>query len=196
MLGEAFAPKESDVYMQLSPGKLVVHPHHGPAAVTNRTQRTVKGTEVTYIELTIRSNNLVVSIPESKVEDIGVREVYGLAHLRTLLEVVQEPSGVEEKQWSRRMKANQEKVASGLLEQIAEVVRDLGRRRDTKGLSMAEKDLFRAAQTPLAAEVALALDVSDDEAVEVIEAVANGASLDELGFAADGSAAGAEPAMA
>src|SRR5690606_9878465 len=103
--------------------------------------------------------------------------------LRTLLEVVQEPSGVEEKQWSRRMKANQEKVASGLLEQIAEVVRDLGRRRDTKGLSMAEKDLFRAAQTPLAAEVALALDVSDDEAVEVIDAVANGASLDELGFA-------------
>ena len=180
--------------MQLTPGKLVVHPHHGPAAVTNRTQRTVKGAEVTYIELTVRSTNLVVSIPESKVEEIGVREVYDRAHLRRLLEVVQEPGGAEEKQWSRRMKANQEKVSSGLLEQIAEVVRDLGRRRDTKGLSMAEKDLFRSAQAPLAAEVALALDITEDEACEVIDSVANGASLDDLGFAA--SASDAEPAMA
>ncbi|QCU78938.1 hypothetical protein E7744_12975 [Citricoccus sp. SGAir0253] len=182
------------MYMQLIPGKLVVHPHHGPAAVTNRFQRTVKGAEVTYIELTIRSNNLVVSIPEAKVEEIGVREVYDRAHLRRLLEVVQEPTGVEEKQWSRRMKANQEKVASGLLEQIAEVVRDLGRRRDTKGLSMAEKDMFRNAQAPLVAEVALALEITEDEATEVLEAVANGASLDELGFAE--SATGAEPVPA
>ncbi|MFC7401802.1 CarD family transcriptional regulator [Citricoccus sp. GCM10030269] len=180
--------------MQLSPGKLVVHPHHGPAAVTNRTQRTVKGAEVTYIELTVRSSGLVVSIPESRVEEVGIREVYDRAHLRKLLEVVQESSGVEEKQWSRRMKANQEKVASGMLEQIAEVVRDLGRRRDTKGLSMAEKDLFRSAQVPLAAEVGLALGITEDEAVEVIDAVANGASLDELGFAEDAS--DSEPAMA
>jgi len=192
--GVAFALKERDVYMQLIPGKLVVHPHHGPATVTNRFQRTVKGAEVTYIELTIRSNNLVVSIPEAKVEDIGVREVYDRAHLRKLLEVVQEPTGVEEKQWSRRMKANQEKVASGLLEQIAEVVRDLGRRRDTKGLSMAEKDMFRNAQAPLVAEVALALEITEDEATEVLEAVANGASLDELGFAE--APADAEPALA
>jgi CarD family transcriptional regulator len=182
------------VYMQLVPGKLVVHPHHGPAAVTNRFQRTVKGAEVTYIELTIRSNNLVVSIPEAKVEEIGVREVYDRAHLRRLLEVVQEPTGVEEKQWSRRMKANQEKVASGLLEQIAEVVRDLGRRRDTKGLSMAEKDMFRSAQAPLVAEVALALEITEDEAAEVLEAVANGASLDELGFPE--TTPDAEPALA
>lgn len=192
--GVAFALKERDVYMQLIPGKLVVHPHHGPATVTNTFQRTVKGAEVTYIELTIRSNNLVVSIPEAKVEDIGVREVYDRAHLRKLLEVVQEPTGVEEKQWSRRMKANQEKVASGLLEQIAEVVRDLGRRRDTKGLSMAEKDMFRNAQAPLVAEVALALEITEDEATEVLEAVANGASLDELGFAE--APADAEPALA
>ena len=111
--GVAFALKERDVYMQLIPGKLVVHPHHGPATVTNTFQRTVKGAEVTYIELTIRSNNLVVSIPDAKFDEIGVREVYDRAHLRKLLEVVQEPTGVEEKQWSRRMKANQEKVASG-----------------------------------------------------------------------------------
>ena len=81
------------------------------------------------------------------------------------------------------MKANQEKIATGELERVAEVVRDLGRRRDAKGLSMAEKDLFRDAQSPLVAEVALALEVDQDRATEILEQVATGTPLSEFGFA-------------
>lgn len=168
--------------MQFTPGQLVVHPHHGPATVADRKVRKVKGDDVAYITLQIHHQDLTISIPESKAEEVGVREVCDRVRLRRLLEIIQEPTTSEEQQWSRRMKANQEKIATGELERVAEVVRDLGRRRDSKGLSMAEKDLFRDAQSPLVAEVALALEVDQDRATEILELVATGTPLTEFGF--------------
>jgi CarD family transcriptional regulator len=93
-----------------------------------------------------------------------------------LFEVLRAPTVEEETKWSRRMKDNQEKIKVGDIFTIAGVVRDLTRRHDDKGLSLAERDLLRHAQGPLITEIALSLGVTTDAAETALhEALAGNA---------------------
>jgi CarD family transcriptional regulator len=72
--------------------------------------------------------------------------------------------------WSRRFKNHQEKLKSGDVYQVAEVVRNLALREREKGLSAGEKTLFTKARNVLVSELSFALDVSEDDALEKVEA--------------------------
>ncbi|MFD1507127.1 CarD family transcriptional regulator [Georgenia yuyongxinii] len=156
--------------MQFSAGQVVVHPHHGPATITEITTRILRGVPTNYLSLQVHRTNLVVAVPMDKVDEVGVRAVFDRGQIESLFEVLQAASGQEEEQWSRRQKANHEKLLTGDLFAAAGVVRDLTRRLDTKGLSWGEKDMLRDARKPLLAEIALSLDLSDDEAVAALDA--------------------------
>lgn len=154
--------------MKFQVGKTVIHPHHGPAAVANVMTRTIKGVEVEYVELEVVASKLRVSLPTAKAEEIGIRAVAGLDELNKLAEVLSGPTVSEEPQWSRRYKATRASIASGDPLQLAAVVRDLVRRRERGSLSLGEKDLLKEASAPLLAEIALAVDVSEEQAREVM----------------------------
>jgi CarD family transcriptional regulator len=79
--------------------------------------------------------------------------------MNALFDVLRAPTLDEESKWSRRMKDNQEKIRVGDIVTVAGVVRDLTRRNDDKGLSLAERDLLRHAQRPLVTEIALSLGI-------------------------------------
>lgn len=150
--------------MNFSTGQTVVHPHHGPATVTDITTRLVRGVPTTYLRLTVRSTNLVLGVPLEQATDLGLRAVLDDTQAEDLLTLLRSPSGEQQTVWSRRIKDNSDKVRSGDLFTIAAVVRDLTRRNDERGLSLAEKDLLRDARTPLVAELAVHLSVSDTAA--------------------------------
>ncbi|REE04949.1 hypothetical protein LG284_10175 [Citricoccus nitrophenolicus] len=168
--------------MRLVPGQFVVHPHHGPAIVLDRQVRQLKGKDVAYVELEIQDKGLRISVPESMVKDIGVRDVSSHTQVRKLMSLLAKPSEYVEEQWSRRLKAFQEKLATGDLPRVAEVVRDLHRRQAEKDLSMAERTLYRDAVEILAAEVAIVLDVSVVEAEDVMVQAIDGTPLKDLGL--------------
>ncbi|NLA29858.1 MAG: hypothetical protein GX875_09440 [Propionibacterium sp.] len=157
--------------MKFHVGQTVIHPHHGPAEVAKVMTRTVRGERVEYAELEIVSSRLVISIPISKAVEIGIRDVAGTHELDKLADVLSGPTVGEEPQWSRRYKANRASIASGDPLQLAAVVRDLVRRRERGSLSLGEKDLLKEAAAPLLAEIALAIDVSEDDAREVIHSM-------------------------
>lgn len=157
--------------MKFHVGQTVIHPHHGPAMVAKVMTRTLRGAQVEYAELEVVSSKLMVSIPVSRAEEIGIRDVAGVHELNRLADVLSGPTVGEEPQWSRRYKANRASIASGDPLQLAAVVRDLVRRRERGSLSLGEKDLLKEASAPLLAEIALAVDVSEDEASEVMYAM-------------------------
>lgn len=154
--------------MQLKVGQVVIHPHHGPAEVTDLYTRTVKGEEVEYADLEVQGNKLHVSLPVKNAEEIGIRDVAGREELGELTDVLCAPTVNEEKQWSRRYKANRAAMATGDPLQLATVVRDLVRRRERSSLSLGERDLLREASAPLIAEIAIAMKVSEEEAQEAM----------------------------
>ncbi len=77
--------------MKFHVGQTVIHPHHGPAMVAKVMTRTVRGERVDYAELEVVSSKLMVSIPVSKADEIGIRDVAGVRELDRLAEVLSGP---------------------------------------------------------------------------------------------------------
>jgi len=152
-------------------GETVVYPHHGAATIQDIFKRTVMGVEKTYLELRVAQGDLIIKVPAENVDLVGVRDVVDKKGLEKVFSVLREPYVEEPTNWSRRFKANGEKLASGDVIRVAEVVRDLSRRDTDKGLSAGEKRMLLKARQILVSELALA-EKSDE--------VAAGARLDEV----------------
>ncbi len=163
--------------MQFSTGQLVVHPHHGPSVVQGIRDLAGGGQLRTYVDLAVRRTNLTVSIPLDMAEEIGVRPLFGLAGVARLLKVLQAPSRAWERQWSRRMKENQERLRHGDLFETAAVVRDLARRDQENPLSTAERELLRTASRPILGELVESLEITDEAAEALVTAAVQGEEL-------------------
>ncbi|WP_136089391.1 CarD family transcriptional regulator [Auritidibacter ignavus] len=168
--------------MRLTPGKFVVHPQHGPAEVVSRSTKKIKGEDVDYVVLEVQEQRLQIAVPESSLSEIGVRDLSSHTRLRKLMSLLAKDGDTLEKQWSRRLKALREKLATGDLDNVAEVARDLYRRQKEKELSMAERNLYQEAKDMIIAEVALVLDVDHDEAERTIDGAIDGVPLTRLGL--------------
>lgn len=153
-------------------GRTVVHPHHGPATVTRLFSRKLRGEKVKYAELAVGIvPPLVIAAPIGSLEEIGVRDVVTRKQLNKLADVLSGPGDKLSSVWSARIKALGSKLATGDLANVAEVARDLLRRREERAISLAEKEILRDALRPLVAEVAVAVDVSEEEAERRITAL-------------------------
>lgn len=156
--------------MQFRIGQIAIHPFHGPGDIVDVVTRTVRGKEIDYLKLVIRGGNLVIGIPVDKAAEIGLRNVADQDQIDALFATLQAKTAPEEVSWSRRFKANQERLATGEPLIVATVVRDLTRRSHTVGLSMGERDMLRDARGPIVAELALALGICEDDASETLDA--------------------------
>ncbi|WP_406727377.1 CarD family transcriptional regulator [Streptomyces sp. GD-15H] len=160
--------------MQFSIGQTVVHPHHGPATVAQVLDRSVRGETRRYVQLQVHRSDLSIAVPVEKTHEVGLRPVYAPAQAQELLGVLEAPTGEQEETWSRRFKANQEKLRVGDLLLTAGVVRDLIRRQEERGLSTGEKDMLHHARRPVLAELALSLSLPDGEAERLLDSAVLG----------------------
>jgi CarD family transcriptional regulator len=133
--------------MSFKVGETVVYPHHGAALIEAIETRTIKG------------------------DLVGVRDVVGQDGLDRVFEVLRAPHTEEPTNWSRRYKANLEKLASGDVIKVAEVVRDLWRREKDRGLSAGEKRMLAKARQILVSELALAENTNEDKAETILDEV-------------------------
>ena len=147
--------------MEFNIGDTVVYPHHGAAVIEKKEQRQIKGETVDYLVLKVHQGDLTVRVPDKNAESVGVRDVVGEEGLLKVFSVLRETDVEEAGNWSRRYKANQERLASGDVNKVAEVVRDLWRRDQDRGLSAGEKRMLAKARQVLVGELALA-DGTDD----------------------------------
>ena len=158
--------------MTFNVGETVVYPNHGAAVIEDIETRTIKGEEKLYLVLRILGqNDLVVRVPASKLDLVGVRDVVDDEGLENVFEVLRKTNVEEPSNWSLRYKANLEKLHSGNVLKVAEVVRDLWRRERDRGLSAGEKRMLSKARQILVSELALAKKVADDRAEEMLDEV-------------------------
>ena len=157
--------------MQFEVGETVVYPHHGAAMIVEVKKRTIRGEEKVYLKLNVAQGDLTIEVPAENVDLVGVRDVIGKEGLDRVFEVLRTPFVEEPTNWSRRYKANLEKLASGDVIKVSEVVRDLWRRDQDRGLSAGEKRMLAKARQILISELALAEKTDEEKASLVLDEV-------------------------
>ncbi|MFZ0322653.1 MAG: CarD family transcriptional regulator [Actinomycetes bacterium] len=157
--------------MAFQVGETVVYPHHGAAKIEAIETRVVRGESKLYLVLKVAQGDLTVQVPADNAEYVGVRDVVNAAGLEKVFDVLRAPYTEEPTNWSRRYKANLEKLASGDVIKVAEVVRDLWRREKDRGLSAGEKRMLAKARQILVSELALAEKTNEDKAETILDEV-------------------------
>lgn len=165
--------------MSFEIGQTVVYPHHGAATIEEISIRKIRGEERTYLTLRVSQGDLTIQVPAENVDLVGVRDVVDEDGLEKVLSVLRAPYIEEPTNWSRRYKANQEKIATGDIVKVSEVVRDLTRRDDQKKLSTGEKRMLTKAKQILASELALARNIDKASAAVRLEEILAEGRIDE-----------------
>lgn len=168
-------------------GETVVYPHHGAAYIQDISEKTIRGEKRLYLSLRLVQGDMEIEVPADSIEQVGVRDVSNDEQLEHVFGILREENVDEPANWSRRYKANGEKLTSGDVNKVAEVVRDLSRRDDERGLSAGEKRMLARARGILGSEVALARSISEDDANVLLNEI-----LGE--FSAGSAASGETPA--
>jgi CarD family transcriptional regulator len=158
--------------MSFTVGETVVYPNHGAAVIEDIEMRQIKGEDREYLVLRIvAQQDLVVRVPACNLDLVGVRDVVDKDGLDRVFDILRAAHVEEPTNWSRRYKANLEKLHSGDVNKVAEVVRDLWRRERDRGLSAGEKRMLAKARQILVSELALAEHTNEDKAETILDEV-------------------------
>jgi CarD family transcriptional regulator len=145
-------------------GDNVVYPHHGAGQVLKKELKKMFGEEREYLTIKILHNDMTVMVPCENAGVAGLRRVIDEATVQKVLAVLQDELSEMPKNWNRRFKHNRDKIKTGDIYELAEVVRNLAIREHDKGLSTGEKQMFTRAKKILASELMYALEKSEDDA--------------------------------
>jgi CarD family transcriptional regulator len=151
-----------------SVGDKVVHPQHGAATIQKRVKQAFGGKKQDYFVLDIATEQLTVMIPLDKVDDL-IRPVISKTKSRDVLKSLKGEPEEAGANWSRWYKVLNEKMTSGDIFQVAEVVRDLSFAQQTKGISPALKRMLSKARLTLSSELAFSLEIDEDEAIKRLD---------------------------
>jgi len=155
-------------------GDKVVYPHHGAGTIVKKELRD----EREYLTIQIAHKDMTVMIPTDSADRAGLRSVISEEAVDEVVGVLQGDGSKMPKNWNRRFKHNRDKMKTGDIFELAEVVRNLSLRDHEKGLSTGEKQMFVKAKKILASELMYAKAMDEDEAGvwldEVLSTVANG----------------------
>jgi CarD family transcriptional regulator len=152
-------------------GDKVVYPHHGAGTVVKREKREVLGEKREYLTIKILHNDMTVNVPSENAEAVGLRKVIGEDMVKVVVKALTGGGTAMPKNWNRRFKHNRDKMKTGDILELAEVVRNLSLRDSEKGLSTGEKQMFVKAKKILASELMYAKDMDEEEAAEWLDGV-------------------------
>ena len=160
-------------------GDKVVYPHHGAGTVVRKEERD----EREYLTIQIIHNDMTVMIPSDSADRAGLRKVIGEETVEEVLGVLGGDGTKMPKNWNRRFKHNRDKIKTGDIYELAEVVRNLAIREHEKGLSTGEKQMFTRAKKILASELMYALEMEETEAEQHLDTLLNDSACASLAAA-------------
>ncbi len=162
-------------------GDKVVYPHHGAGTVVKKERREVLGEKREYLTIKILHNDMTVNVPTENADAVGLRKVIGEDMVKVVVKALTGGGTQMPKNWNRRFKHNRDKMKTGDILELAEVVRNLSLRDSEKGLSTGEKQMFVKAKKILASELMYAKDMDEEEAAEWLDGVLVGSASNGTG---------------
>ena len=152
-------------------GDKVVYPHHGAGTVVKKDSREVLGEKREYLTIQILHNDMTVNVPAENAEAVGLRKVINEDTVKEVVKALTGNGTTMPKNWNRRFKHNRDKMKTGDIFELAEVVRNLSLRDRDKGLSTGEKQMFVKAKKILISELMYAKGMDEEETAEWLDAV-------------------------
>jgi len=153
----------------LSVGDKVVYPHHGAATIVRKEKHEFKGVKQDFYVLEIATDQLIVRVPTAAAIERGVRPVISKSKARQVFQTLRGEPQEAGSNWSRWYKVLTEKINSGDIFQVAEVIRDLDYAQKIKGISPALKRMLAKARLIIISELEFSLNVSEEEATKRLE---------------------------
>lgn len=144
-------------------GDKVVYPMHGAGIIEAIEEKEVLGETRRYYVMSMPIGDMKVMIPMNAVEEVGLRQVIKAEETADVIEVLKGQKSIMSSNWNRRYRANMEKIKSGDIYSVAEVVRNLTIRDHEKGLSAGERKLLDIARQILISELVLVTNSTEAE---------------------------------
>lgn len=157
-------------------GDYVVYPKHGVGRVIELQSQQIAGMELELYVLRFEKERMTLRVPTNKAESVGMRKLSSNKTLGEALETLKGKPKVKRTMWSRRAQEYETKINSGDLVSIAEVTRDLFRADDQPEQSYSERQIFEAASSRLARELAAMEQTDEQGALKKILAILNEAA--------------------
>lgn len=155
---------------EFSEGDLAVYPAHGVGYIESIESKEINGDTMNFYMMKIVENGMVIMIPTSNVESVGLREVIPKTEVPEVYKVMQEKAQSTDNQtWNRRYREYMDKIKTGSIYDVAEVFRDLFQLKLEKDLSFGERKLLDTAQNLLVQELSMAKDIDEKSMMQEIE---------------------------
>jgi CarD family transcriptional regulator len=155
--------------MMFNIGDKVVYPMHGAGVIEDIEEKEISGEKLQYYIIKLPMGEMKAMVPMNKVKEVGLRQVIEEDDVLKVFEVLKGESSNMPLNWNHRYRANLEKIKSGSIFEVAEVVRNLSSRDHQKGLSTGEKKMLENARRILLSELVLAKNVAENNMVEILE---------------------------
>ena len=154
---------------KFSVGSKIVHPMHGAGTIQKIEEKKILGEVKQYYILQLPCDDMSVMIPVESEQSVGIREIVDESVARQAIEVLKQESTSMDRNWNRRYRENMEKLKTGDILMVAEVVRNLMRVSRHKSLSAGEAKMLAGARQILISEIILSCRVSGEEAEKLAE---------------------------
>ena len=150
-------------------GDNVVYPNHGAGVVLKKETKDLLGESRDYLTIQILHSSMTAMVPCENAHTAGLRRVVDGEEAKKVIGILTDEVSEMPKRWTRRFKANQERIKTGDVYELAEVVRNLASREWEKGLSGGEKQMYTRAKKNLASELMYALEKGEDGAESYLD---------------------------
>ena len=153
-------------------GDKIVYPMHGAGTIDSIEEKDILGEKQSYYILRM-PGGVKVMIPTAKAEEVGVRNIIDKSSADRVISVLEQNETDMDKNWNKRYRDNMDKMKSGDIYEVADVVRNLSFKQKEKGLSTGEKKMLNNAKQILVSELVLAEHATQEEVEEIVETKIN-----------------------
>ena len=158
-------------------GEQVCYPMHGIGVIEHIEQQSILGEQTEYYVLRFSSGNMTAMVPVETAESVGIRVLSDESECRHVLEYFAGPDMCEDSSnWNQRYRDNMDKLRTGDILSVAEVIKSLAGREKQKGLSTGERKMFTTAKQVLFTEIRIVCGIEEDE---IEAAIKKGLALDD-----------------
>ena len=149
-------------------GDKIVYPMHGAGVIQDIEEKNILGEKESYYIIKM-PGEVKVMVPTSKAEEIGVRNIIDVETASKVFKVLETNSTEMSLNWNKRYRDNMEKMKSGDIYEIADVVRNLSFKQKERGLSTGEKKMLLNAKQILVSELTLAENLQKEKIEEIVD---------------------------